>query len=266
MTDEQLNNALALLDDAYILEAAPGNAHPRKRKNVFLLAACITVLLALSSSVLAATNWGTDLLNQFSGDAESGYEVGIEIGTIPMDAFTGDVQKVPAVIQKQFMEYEPHMSWLPNHFQKTFDSSDEAIAYLGYGDLYWPRWEYPETYVDLNVIGDASGKLSQITMEVDYKVEDVRIQTFAYLYTEHYTGEIEFSSLFPGYLEFTETAYTTRNGTNCLIVHSSPLESGYCTAAGYLVNGAVLYRIHLAYPSEDQAQAEELLYKWLEQF
>ena len=49
-------------------------------------------------------------------------------------------------------------------------------------------------------------------------------------------------------------------------VSSEPRASGYETLEGHLLDGSVVYSIHLAFRGEERDTARQLLEQWAEQF
>ncbi len=244
---------------------------PRRRFSFAAAVACLCLLFS-SVAVLAMSGAGTKLLDSFTdkwrgfGYKESGYDLSVLVEKIPTESLQGEVQEAKTMILKQYQEYQPHNSWLPGHWMKQFNSREAALQYVGFDRLKELDFGVAEEETTVNVHGNAVGDIQWLHMETSYRKGDIRIQFFSTVYTENYKGEITTGTRTTESVVYEETFYNTKNGKQCHVIESSPMESGYICLDGYLVDQGVLYQLHMAYYRKDAEQAEEILYRWAELF
>ncbi len=262
------------LEEARTLRNQPPAAQAKsgRKLSALLIAACICLLIS-SVTVLAASDFGTQIITFFTDRGEqgsdlieSGYDIRISIERIPTKALTGEVREIGASIMQQYKEYQPYSSWFPGHWQKTFASRESACAYIGFDGLKQPDLGLPEVETKLSVYGDRSGEILFLYLETLYTDGDIRLQFFSEIYTENYPEEITTGFRTTESVAFEESFYTTGSNKRVHIIESSAMESGYTSMDGYLVDSGVLYQLHIAYPEKDAERAEILLYRWAEQF
>lgn len=267
MSSEQLLQCLGDVDEGYILDVVPEMVITRHRRSGWKrVLVCAAVISLLAVTAFAASGLGTRLVEVFSNENESGFRMAAEVEKFPVDAFTGEVREASDVIQQQYAAYSPHESWSPTDFHREFASSEEARDYLGFDKLKSLNWVLEEKFTSLHVYGDVGGQLNMITLETDYQVDDIRIQTFSYIYTEYYEADVVTGTAAAERLEFEESYYSTQNGKQCHIITSSAMESGWLGIEGYLVDDGVLYWVNVAYLEKDAVQAKALLHLWADQF
>ena len=231
-------------------------------------AACLCLIVG-TAAALTTTEFGTRLIGLFTlGEAsdESGYQLGIGIERISEKELTGDIQEVSDIIVQQFEKYKPYSSLYPGSWRRSFPTSDEAQEFVGYEGLKALDWELEETEVEIRVLGDRKGNIQTVALESRYWENDIRLQAVSRLYTEHYDGELTAGVHTTEYVEFTESFYTTGSGKTCHMISGTPMESGYRCLDGYLVDGGVLYQLHIAYFERDGQDAERLLRQWADLF
>lgn len=272
MTDQdRIFRALSGVDDRFLqeVEAHPRPARPLRRW--WIVAACLTLIVAMSVGVLAATQAGvrfkafiTDIWED--GTVEKGYDVEAQLGKVPLSHIQGDVLEVEGIIQAQIRSYQPYMSQLPQHWYRYYDTAAEALAYLGCDAVALPDWSAYETQSILSVMGNTQGQFETITLETDYERSGLRMQAFARLYTELYEGEITTGARDVGSDTFSETTYTAANGQECVVVFCNDDNGRFLSVDGYIVSGSVFYNLHVIYHEGEEETAEALLHEWLDSF
>ena len=267
MRGNEFLDKMALVDPDFV-EAADAEPKAKKpnRKIWIPIAACLCLLLVGTPTVLAATGLGTKLIGFIKKNGESGYELSADIIKFPAKDLKGEIREVPGLIRQQFESYEPYMSVLPGYWQRTFETRDEAIKYVGFKKLKSLKLNAEEKQTALYVHGTENGDIISVSVETFYMVGDVRLFFFADVYTENEEGEITISAFTTENTEFSESFYTTKKGKTLQIIDQSALQSGYLTKEGYLVVDGVLYHLHTAYKENDAAQAEKLLKEWADLF
>lgn len=269
MRGNELLDKMELVDPMYVeaAEAAPGAKKKVRAGWRAVLAACVCLVL-LAGTAAAVSGGRTWLVEIFGGQGsgETGYELGVDTGIIPLSELSENLQVVSAEIVRQFENYQPFSSWFPGHWLEKNFSSDEAWRFIGLESLRKPDWDLEEQYNNLNVYGDSEGKIDSILIDTGYQTGDIRLQAWAEIRTENFEGEMRLRSITETGVRFTETFLTTPGGSRCQIISSSANERGYLILEGYLVENGVLYQLHIAYQEPDAARAEELLHQWADMF
>lgn len=273
MKGNELLNKMELIDPAYV-EAADFSPKIIKRNHIRwgVIAACICVLVG-ATTALAASDLGTQIINFFvsrsepgSDYSESGYVLNVEIEKVPEKELKGKIKEAPALIRKQFENYNPYMDSLPEVFQKIFESRDEAYDYVGFDGLKRLDWSLKEKTTNLCVHGNEKGDILSVSVETLYSAGDINLQFFADIYTDNMKDKITIHTATTESTGFAESFYTTNSGKTLHIIDQSALESGYMTMDGYLVENSVLYRLHVSCPENDADQARTLIKQWADLF
>lgn len=267
MNEKELLRALGNVNEEFITESleAP-KKHPAKRW--LIAAACLALVCAMGIGVAATTDMGVWLKEITSniwddGTIEIGYHLNISLKKMPLDDIKGDVREVKDIILQQYENFGPLSSQLPNTWYKNYQTAQEALDYLGCDHLRLPDLGWQEQRSQLSVMGTNAGDFTYLSLEVDYQVDDFRMQAFARIYTELYDGEVTTGSLDPYRDAYENQAYVTPSGKNCVIMYG--LEDGaFCYVDGYIVSDNILHNLNVI--GSDQAKAEALLYQWLDSF
>ncbi len=237
------------------------------------LVATVLILILGGCMAIAASVFGTQLIDFFTSESESGtdfeqsgYDLAVFIEKIPVNDFSDEIQEVGDIIKQQFRDYKEYDSWYPGHWQSEFSSRDKACEYIGFDSLKQLDWNLEEVTTTLNVYGNEKGEILSVNIETSYIEGDMNVQFFSQIYTENYDEEITLGIRTTESVEFEESFLTTDNSKQCHIISSSALESGYMGLDGYIVDEGVLYRLHIAYKEKDSAQAMELMHKWANMF
>lgn len=273
MTGEELLEKLELADPVYVQAAAEVPAQrrrPRLRRAV-LAAACVCLL---ASAAAVAAGGGTWLLDSFtargtadSDFTQSGYDLAADVERFPVSALTGEIQEAGEEIARQFANQDPLSSWSASTLWKSyFPSAADALDYIGLDALRGLKWDLEETRTSLWITGNSQGQLLSVRLETDYEVEDVRLQAFADIFTEHDENDVIIGARTTEDVEYSESSYSSAGGKRCQVITDTGLASGYYGMTGYLVEDGVLYSLHLAYLKEDEDLAESLLHRWADLF
>lgn len=271
MNSTQFSEALGQIDERYIHEAL--DYRPRSKSRRPRLWAALAAAVLMVGVCVAAEIWGTKVVDMFTGRAqpgsdftESGYDLIANVEKFPLEDFSPELREVGAEIQEQFANYELWSSWYPGDWQKRFDTPQEAADFIGLDGLKVLDWDLTPTRVALNVYGDGQGTLDSLIWETDYVDGGVHCQSFVRVYTENYEEDVILGIRTTEEETFGQSYYTTKSGKICHIITASALESGYLGLDGYLVEGGVLYELHIAYLEEDAGKAQVRLQKWAEMF
>ena len=271
MNGNEFLDRMEWIDPAYVEAADMPRIQKRSRFRPWFVAACLCIL-AGAITALAAGSFGTQLIEFFtsrtapgSDYSESGYVLGAMVKKFPEDTLKGKIREVPALIRRQFDTYEPYMSHAPAYWQKSFASRDDACDYIGFDGIKRLKWTPEEKQTTLHVQGAKNGDILSLSVETLYTVDDIRMQFFTTIFTEHTDGEITVSAATTENVRFEEAFRTTKNGKTLHVITQTASESGYLGMDGYLVENGVLYHLHIAYP-EDASGAAELLEQWADLF
>lgn len=272
----RLFEGLSWINDDLILEVGESLAVRRGRRPArwLITAACLCLLLAGAALAAVSGGFGTHLVEWFTSRTEagsdlteSGYDLSVEIRRVPVSELTGEVTGVGAEIRKRYEHWDLTSSQFPGHWQRQFDSVEEAADFIGFSELQCPDW--PESVLEsaeVNVYGNQKGQLLQLTVETFRREEEIRIQEFTTLYTYQMEQEEIITGVRTTQAQgYEESFYTTADGALCQVIASTPLESGYAGLDGYLVSDGVLYHLHLSFQQADADRAEQLLHQWAEQ-
>ena len=271
----RLFEGLGWIDDELISEAESQAAVRRRLPARWLIAAaCLCLLLAGAALAAVTGGFGTRLTGMFTSRTEpgsdlteSGYDLSVDIHRVSLSELTGEVTGVGEKIRTQYEDWDLLSSQFPGHWQRRFDSVEQAADFIGFEGLRCPAW--PESTLEsaeVDVLGSPEGALLQVTLETFRRAGEIRAQEFTTLFTEH-TGQEELTTGVrtteaQGYAQ---SFYTTEDGGVCQVIASTPLESGYAGLDGYLVQDGVLYHLHLSFRQEEAGRAEDLLHQWAEQ-
>ena len=244
-----------------LLEEAETHSFPVRRKpRILKWAAIAAVFVVLCGvGVYGATGGFTVkklLLN--------GYEVKAHISRIPMKAITGKVNEASDSIREQYKNYKPYSSLSPNCFYKNVSSAEEAAAYIGYDKLQIPVFPYDHTdNLQVMVVGDPNGRISQIQIMRDTYTEKVSAQNWTTLFTEHYDKDV-FDIGFAGDPSAEMQEFTTGNGLRCIVFEANAQLSGRKYMTAYITTGDVVYMCNSAFYTADRAEAEKIIHDWAE--
>lgn len=291
MTGKDILESLNCLDED-IIESTAEDVFVKKkgrrtiRRNVrrWSVAAAVLLVCIAGGTMMEAYGLTAKIEKFFSDDEEKGYELKV----YPMEAFTGEVREVEGIIKKQIEEYNVYSSQAPESWFRYFDSSKEAMDYLGFEPLKRPDWDLEEKSVVLYVDGNKDGKFVSVSMEIDYEEDGIQMQYFSTVYTEYSkeeglrTTNVEYESLAwllnakieditanTGEEIVTATSksfYATESMKQGLVIKFDKLQSGRNCMEGYLVEEGIIYSMHISYQIGEEERAEELLYQWFEQF
>lgn len=270
MTGMELLLALDHADPAYVQQAGEPVRRPW-RKRALLLAACLC--LTMAAAAFAAGPGRIWLKEVFSGRRlapdymESGFLLGTEPERVPLSQLSRRVRSAGEIIAGQYRDYSPLSSKAPGRYSPEFTAQQEVLDYVGYAPLRGVELDAREEGSTLILWGDEAGTILSVTMRTWWKAgQDVRGETRAQLYTEKYDGETDIGSITTEKIHFQTEEKTSASGRTYVEVSSDPLASGYETLEGHLLDGSVIYSIHLAFRGEERDTAQQLLEQWAEQF
>lgn len=266
MNVKKFSDAMSEIDSRYIDEALSYNEKPNRSRHTHrvsvVMAAALLAMFLIGCAVVAADMFGTQLLDFFTSQNESGFDLEFAIEKVSIDDLTGEIRKAGDIIRQQFEESKLYDSWYPGLWQTTFSTRDKACEYIGFDRLKRLDWDFEEEKTTLDVMGNEQGQILSVNVETWYSIDDMNVQSFSWIYTENYNEEFTHGTRFSENVGFREQFYTTDNNKQCHIISSSALESGRMCIDGYIVDEGVLYNLHIAYEAKDSVRAMDLMYQW----
>ncbi len=266
MNIPRIADVLGLIDEDLLNTELPKRRWGKTAK-ILLTAACVCLVLGTVSALAAGA--GTALLAKLrkgEDGFESGYDMAAQLTPFPEEALTGDIREVPAIIRRQLEEAPIWSNQLPNTYYRKFDTAAQALEYVGLAELQPIRWNVEETWTILHVLGGARGEIADVSIMTYCQKGEVRFQTQAWLCTENDSADTTFSVRTTEDVDYAEESFTAAGGFICHVIRSTALESGNVTYDGCIVRAGILYTLHAAYPPSEEAQADELLHTWANQF
>ena len=260
MKREDIYEGISGIDPDLIEEAERHVFAARKTSKLLKWAAAAAIFLILGGVGAYAAAGGFSVKKLLL----NGYEVSADISRIPMKRITGSVGEASEVIKEQFKNHQPFDSMFAGSFYQDVSSAEEATAYIGYDKLQIPAFPYDHADIfQVAVVGDQTGRLSQIRIMRDCLTEKVSVQNEATLFTEHYDGNVfEIGSAGSGSYEMTE--FTTGAGHRCIVFESDAKNADRKGLTAYITTGDVVYMCHTAFNTEDRAEAERIIHDWAE--
>lgn len=287
MTGKDVLEALNYLEDDMIesaVEDVPKKKGGRGSLKKWSVAAAVILVCIAGGTMMKAYGLTAKLEKFFSDDETKGYELKV----YPVEAFTGEVREVEGIIKKQMKEFSVYSSQAPESWFQYFDSSEEAMNFLGFEPLKKPTWDFEEKFAALYILGNKDGKLVSASMEIGYEADGIMMHFFSVVYTEYSKEEglrgrntayenlvgmldakTEDITVSTGEEIITATSksfYVTESMKQGLVIKFGTLQSGYTNMEGYLVEEGIIYRMNISYPEGREERAEELLHQWFEQF
>lgn len=272
--------AMAWLDNSLISAAAEEAVPAKKRFKAGWMVVAACLCLALGSTALAVS---LHLVNIRELDnANLRYSIEAQAENLPISAFAGAMmQELPEVFVRRFEAdaldpYDPD-----NPAGKTppalvfldFASAAEAADYIGLEALTVPDWDYKQHSVKLLVAGDENGNIINVFLEGNYNTNGVGLVTGTNIHTENCGPEpadfgwsVRYGGFDNSKGSFTQSSYTTANGTECVIIKLDAPGDGLTFMDCYLVNRGILYTLRLSYCEDKAAYAETLMYQWADMF
>lgn len=264
MNETELFKAIGSVDEKYIPELTLPAAKRPHLRHLWVAAACVALLMAFSVVAVATSEDGVPFVKIFSGTKQGiRYEQEMPIGAVSRSEITGQITEVKEIILEQIANYSPTSNFLPTSWIKYYDTSAEALAYLGCERVRFPDMGWQETQTHLSVNGDSKGDFQYISVNIDYQHTGHRMQCSARIYTDPDTETVTIGFSDPYRDAFTQENYTTASGKQAVIIATSK-EGSFSSITGYITADNILYSLHVI--GDDQQSATELLRQWLDAF
>lgn len=309
MKKDQLIDAIGKLDDTLFSEieasmqsertaatcttgVSQGASKNHFRKRRFVLIALAAVLLIGGAAAFGTDGFGG--LIKIGKTTEDGKEQTtleyIPYGDVRVDPalITGKINDALKEIPERVRNYKVYDSMSPNALLKRYDTLDEALDYVGYKKMIFPRLDYEYANIATEGYGirtdgiDVWGQEEEGLNSEDYVLSDVSVettqkyhsnpeyyfQTFAYLRTKYIKDEPVRIRLI---LENAKTAteQKTVNGRTFSILRSNDpsLNADHQLATDvFWQENDIIFYFHIVYNEECRADAERVADEWMHSF
>ena len=291
MNKKQLIDALGQLDDSVYAGTDTVNVLPggktagtgsgaSRRRRIFLLAAAAVLVIGGTAIAAPLLRGGTLKPEKETVDGKDynsfKYETG-EVSGVRLSEITGSVLDSMKEIPERVKNASPADSVMPEYITKRFTSLEQAVSYVGYAKLFFPRLDYAYTDIRAEVLGARAEGTEEyvpgtITLYATQQEEasGIRFETIVSIFTEANPLDSKDIRLdgFP-----TETAYETAeqvvNGRTFSILKqknlSDPAGWQLSTDAFWQENG-ITYMFHIVYNEDTAADAERIVNQWMNAF
>ena len=294
MNKKQLIDAIGQLNDSVFagMEAIDSASETRfaatesrsgmkRGRKVFLLAAAAVLLIGGTALAAPLLRGATLRLEKEEIDGEDYYTFHYETDEdtrVSVSKIQGDVLADMEDIPERVANHKPFDSMDPTAVIKRFNTIDEALSYIGYGDLIFPKLDYDYESIHTEVSGtkpDGSDRYVPgfIFLQTTQKYSDassLHFEVIAHIRTD---AEPADSSVFNVAMAPTATVCSaeevTVNGRTFTVVKqkNESLDRGWelSTEVYWLENG-VSYLLNVIYAEADAECAEQLVNEWMNSF
>ena len=258
--------------DPALLAEASGDRRRSGAGRPRWIALAAALLLILGGMTAFAVS-GRVTLTGFRNTDESGFRAETELPRVNWKRFRGEVRGAGKIIARQYAEFTPAPAYssvlvLPGVYGRSFGSLEEAMAYIGLGELKAPTFPYADTPWSVVAEGDERGRVKAVKLLTQHVVPgEFSTQETVTILTEYADdGLLTSGGVWTG--EFSREAeflrHTTPGGNECRIVLLHPqFESNYLGLTGYAVSGCAFYELSLgAVPKAEQEEAVRRLCAW----
>ena len=294
MNKKQLIDAIGQLNDSVFAgtEAIDAGSETRfaatesrggmkRGRKVFLLAAAAVLLIGGTALAAPLLRGATLRLEKEEIDGEDYYTFHYETDEdtrVSVSKIQGDVLADMEDIPERVANHKPFDSMDPTAVIKRFNTIDEALSYIGYGDLIFPKLDYDYESIHTEVCGtkpDGSdryvpGFISLQTMQKYTGASTLYIQVCAQIRTDACPadGSVLNVALSPDAV-VCSTEEVTVNGRTFTVVrqkNESP-DPGWdrMTEVYWLENG-ISYLLNIPHPEADAEYVVRIVTEWMNSF
>ena len=186
---------------------------------------------------------------------------------VKMEDITGEIVECEDIIAEQIEKYDMFSSQSPYEVEKTFETIEAAINYVGYDRLTWPAIKEKIDEVKVTVFTEEKDTIQKIKLNSNYALTgEIEAHTEAIIFTDSYDGEIgtgltSYSEWFEGVDFSFETVY--ENGREFCIVSSGEFENRWIVKCVYWQENNVIYTLNIRYKEVDSGKIIELVNRWM---
>ena len=309
MKNDQLIDAIGKLDDTLFSEIeasmqtertvvrdatfeSQGASKPRFRTRRFVLVALAAVMLIGGAAALSAGSLGGFLKIGKTGtggeEQKTAEYVPFEDVRINPSLITGSILDALKDIPERVRNYQLHDSIMPNALLKGFDTLDDALDYVGYANMIFPRLDYECAGVYTEGYGVSAAELDESVREAagldseEYVLSDVSIvltqkyhsnpdyyfSTFACLCTNYVKDDpVRIRMILDN--AATATDQKTVNGRTFSILHTNDPDhsEGYRLATDvFWQENDIIFFFHIVYNEDCRDDAERVADEWMHSF
>lgn len=253
----------------------------RKGRRIFLLAAAAVLLIGGTALAAPLLRGATLRLEKEEIDGEEYYSFRYETdedARVSVSEIQGDVLADMEDIPERVANHKPFDSMDPTAVIKRFNTIDEALSYIGYGDLIFPKLDYDYESIHTEVCGtkpDGSDRYVPgfITLQTTQKYSDassLHFEVIAHIRTDACPadGSVLNVALSPD-AAVCSTEEVTVNGRTFTVVRQKNESSdpGWdrMTEVYWLENG-ISYLLSIPHPEADAEYAEQIVTEWMNSF
>ena len=310
MKKDRLIDALGLLDDEMLATVDPSEndvpvtrvKQPAtvpepvgwKRRLVIMLVPVAVMVMIVATVAVATGEFGGRLKTGAKRKMQNGeeyndheYEAYGE-ARVKASEVKGGINKLLEEIPERVKNFSAYDSTLPNCVGRSFERIDEAIDYIGYDKMVFPKLDYPYEGINVSAIGvtrdgssgfkqgsasdNAEYVLGDVILDVTQKYHsdpDYWFQTAAYLPTEYSSREN--NAIYMGYSDrakFTSEEKAVKGRTFSILRETDPsfAEGNQDKIEVYWQENGVFYVFHIVFCEELRAEAERIAQEWMESF
>lgn len=251
--------------------------HEKRRMNLWkrrLAVACTILFVGIAGTTVFAvlSSSGILVFRQTNPDSDKKTAVDFVVdGThkVPLASITGKIRECKDLIAEQVKEYDMLYSSDPQQVSREFQKIEDAIGYIGYEGLTWPKVENENPSVNVTVYGSEEGDIQEIQLESRFRVNDeMDAVTDAWIFTEESEEEMGTGiDSFSGYFEGVNYSGNSviENGRSFLVTDPVSMNGWYVRMAFWQENG-VIYTFYVRYKEVKEKEADELVTRWMQAF
>lgn len=299
MKKDQLIDAIGLLDDAVLAETDGGGADGTELgtavvtasdnkatiKRRFRIILVTTVILALIGGTAAVAsggiggflNLGNRIKIENGGELLQHEYVAYGDARVRTSSIRGAVNKDMKTMPKTMKDRPLWSNTSPNTVVKRYEDIEDAIDYIGYSKLVFPKTDYPFTHIYTEVTGFQKEDSSEFKPGVIcfgatqryHSNPEYWFSTSIYIYTDSWPmGNVGIHTAVTDQATYTSEERRVNGRTFCIVLQEDPSYSeGHQLSTGiFWQENGVFYYFHIVYPEELREEAEKVAQEWMESF
>lgn len=251
--------------------------HEKRRMTLWkrrLAVACTILFVGIAGTTVFAvlSSSGILVFRQTNPDSDKKTAVDFVVdGThkVPLASITGKIRECKELITEQVKEYDIVSSSNPQQVGREFKKIEDAIEYIGYDGLVWPKVENENPSVNVTVYGSEEGDIQEIQLESRFRVNDeMDAVTDAWIFTEESDMEMGVRiDSFSGYFEGVDYSGNSviENGRSFLVTDPVSMNGWYVRMAFWQEND-VIYSFYIRYKEVREKEADDLVTRWMKAF
>ena len=198
----------------------------------------------------------------------------------------GGINKLLEEIPERTRKHQVYDSWMPNVVSRNFENVDEAVDFIGYEKIFFPKLNYPcegITVVATGVPKDDSIPFERVSDDEEYLLGEVSMnaiqryhsdpdywfETMTHIFTEHSASDKNAVTMgYSNKAEFSAEERKVGERTFSILYEEDPhFYEGYRKKIEvFWQERGVFYMFHIVYGEELCEEAERIAQKWMESF